>query len=68
MIWEPIDTAPKDGTPILAFRYGELAVVEWYESPIPMWSRWKLVVSGGGDGEDDEFTPELWSKIDPPKR
>lgn len=29
--WQPIDTAPKDGTPILVWNAGYVAVMCWWE-------------------------------------
>lgn len=64
MNWQPIETAPKDGTPILGYGVdGELmAVVYWYR-----WGGgWRLMVSGDF-AEDDEWFPDQWAPISPPK-
>ncbi len=29
--WQPIETAPTDGTPVLTFQRGYAIVVQWYE-------------------------------------
>jgi len=58
MIWESIETAPKDGTPILGYANGKLAVVIWSE----FGKEWELMVSGTY-AEDNIWWPVLWSKI-----
>lgn len=70
MIWELIDTAPKDGTPILGWDKTGMAVVQWVEFTHVITKErlgyWRLLVNDAFS-TDDEWDPELWSKIDPPK-
>jgi hypothetical protein len=67
MEWQPIETAPKDGTRLLGYdvESSDMAVVYWCEKP---WTReWRLVVCGGW-AEDDEWEPTHWMPLpDPPK-
>lgn len=44
--WQPIETAPKDGTEILIYRHG------WQEAPRARW--------GLQDGEDDDHKPTVF--------
>ena len=62
MDWQPIETAPKDGTPILGYSdvYGDMAVVHWHAKT------WRLLVSGDY-AEDDEWFPDQWAPISPPE-
>jgi hypothetical protein len=53
--WEPIETAPKDGTPILGYAYGKYAVVYWEDV---------LTVSGHKDGCWALFVPGTWVEDD----
>jgi hypothetical protein len=62
MEWQPIETAPKDGTPVLGYRDGDMATVEWRAS----WGEWVLVVPRAY-AEDDEWKPSHWMPLpDPP--
>lgn len=60
--WEPIETAPKDGTQILMWRDGRKPFVgHWYEWP--MWKDW----SEHGIRLKDMHAPTHWMPIpDPP--
>jgi hypothetical protein len=42
MTWQPIDSAPKDGTEILASDYDVIEIVSWtvYSGGADWWSRW----------------------------
>ena len=62
MDWTPIETAPKDGTPILGYSddYGDMAVVHWRRDA------WLLIVTGQF-AEDDEWFPDQWAPISPPQ-
>ena len=62
MEWKPIETAPKDGTPILGYSdvHYEMAVVHWRRDA------WLLIVTGGF-AEDDEWSPDQWAPISPPE-
>lgn len=50
MDWQTIDTAPKDGTQILAYDGRDMAVVTW----LGPYYEWQLV-SAGGHAEDGDF-------------
>ncbi len=62
LIWcksKPIETAPKDGTPILEYADGDMAVV----SRINLSDRyWSLCVSGAF-AEDSEWAPTHWMEL-----
>lgn len=54
--WQPIETAPKDGTKILAFnKWGEYGVAEWVESQ-QCWFA----------GYDDFTAPTHWMPLPEP--
>lgn len=65
--WQPIETAPKDGTRILvATKYG-IEVAEWEERA----PQWGVVPAWIGMGlstyeEDRELTPTHWMPLPPP--
>jgi hypothetical protein len=64
MEWQPIETAPKDGTPVLGYRDvdGVMATVYW-----TTWGGWSLVAPGGY-AEEDDWEPTHWMPLpDPPK-
>jgi hypothetical protein len=64
MEWQPIETAPKDGRPVLGYRAGDMATVEWRAT----WKEWALVVPGTY-AEDDDWEPTHWMPLpDPPRR
>jgi len=60
MIWQPIDTAPKDGTEILAVDGDVYAVVRWcaFAEP-PQWRDH----AGLGAGGIDPFEPTHWMPL-----
>ena len=67
--WQPIETAPRDGTPILGYAGGEYAVVEY---AVVEWVQpdnsgyWTLCVCGKY-AEDGEWWPTHWMPVpDPP--
>lgn len=61
--WQPITTAPKDGTPILGCAEGTITVVRWFS----MGEYWNLEVTGAG-AEDGEWNPTHWRPLpEPPK-
>ena len=65
--WQPIDTAPKDGTPIIAYRpaanvgtHSRVIVVRWYDEdgqafPVGAWC-WPVDI-------EDEYDDEEWMEI-----
>ena len=61
LAWEAVDSAPKDGTPILGRSGNEYAVVQWLEYNKNE-GYWCLVVSGM-HAESGEWWPEEWCKI-----
>ena len=64
MEWQPIETAPKDGTPVLGYRDGDMATVEWRAT----WGEWVLAVPGAY-AEDDDWKPSHWMPLpNPPER
>jgi hypothetical protein len=60
MDWQPIDSAPMDGTPILGYAGGECAVVRYRM----LGNYWSLCVCGAW-AEDSEWTPTLWQPLPP---
>jgi len=58
MEWQPIETAPKDGTPILGRAGEEITTVEWFD----MGDYWSLCVASSYDS--DEWTPTHWKRIE----
>lgn len=67
--WQPIETAPKDGTHILIWEFeGNAAVVECYYSTEDGWEGWiyadTLLADSCPDGPDADF----WMPLpEPPK-
>ena len=66
--WQPIDTAPKDGTDILAYlewtdKSGEIRVIRWDEEMEVWWGDYAY-------DPDDEFEyPTHWMPLPaPPKK
>lgn len=60
--WKTIDTAPKDGRPILGYARGTMTVVSWYaarESPHGWWN----LVEPGAYAEDEEWSPTHWTAL-----
>lgn len=51
MTWQPIDTAPRDGTPIFIWRHG------WECAPIAWWGRYPEIVQ---DAEGNDTTMYGW--------
>ena len=74
MTWKPIDTAPKDGTRILAWTHADqIEIIDWYELRHPKFTE----VDGGlfrremdktYDGWNCEGQPIMWMPLpEPPK-
>lgn len=77
--WQPIETAPKDGSYITAGSFGPSDELKWVKH-----SRWITAeecasdYGGGpedyrdgwtdGDDEDEECFPTHWSPLEPPKQ
>lgn len=66
--WQPIETAPKDGTAILGFADGQQTTVRWRAAKRKGDSEyWDLVVCGSY-AEDGEWWPTRWRPLpEPPK-
>lgn len=65
MTWQPIATAPKDGTPILGWDGQDLAAVYWYSYQMITGEDqgyWSLTVAGAF-AEDSEWTPTHWHTL-----
>jgi len=76
MNWQPIDTAPKDGTLILAYTknypYKEYSLIAWKKED---WAfeptnryRWcELAAYDNEYGRDEVIYPDYWMPLEPPK-
>lgn len=61
--WMPIDTAPKNGTPILgAIDTGVITTVQWVWDLQSDTGYWNLCVSGAF-AENGEWTPQYWMPL-----
>lgn len=71
--WQPIETAPKDGTLILLFRptalpWGKVAPGKWnsqadHKRPSPFWDMWLRI---GGTYESRAWEPTHWMPLPAP--
>lgn len=59
--WQPIETAPKDGTEILAWQKGEGAFVVFWYSRLFNW-KWTTHDLGG----DENLYPSHWMPLPAP--
>jgi hypothetical protein len=66
MDWQPIETAPKDGTRILLFI--EDQAIEGYWGEWEDWSVASLSVHGCGCCSSDNEAPTHWAVLDIPKK
>ena len=59
--WQPIETAPKDGTAVLGYHSGKMTTVyfEFWGGP------WKLVAPGSC-AEEDDWEPTHWMPLPSP--
>lgn len=57
--WQPIETAPRDGMPILGYKNGNMATVRW------LWGDWSLCIPGGY-AEEDDWNPTHWMPLPEP--
>ena len=63
MEWKPINTAPKDGTPILGHANGVMTTVKWWNS----FGCWELIECGT-HANGGEWWPTDWMPLpEPPK-
>ena len=56
--WQPVSTAPKDGTAILAWAEGVTTTVYWHEGL----ESWELCQCGAF-AESGEFWPQYWTPL-----
>lgn len=64
MQWQPIETAPKDGTPILGFADGEITTVEWFQ--IGAIAGYFTLCVCGPWAVDGEWNPTHWMPLPNP--
>jgi hypothetical protein len=62
MEWQLIETAPKDGTPVLGYHTGKMTMTTVYWG---LWNEWQLVESGTYP-EDDDWLPTHWMPLPAP--
>jgi len=60
--WQHIDSAPKDGTHILAWDNRDMETVFWWKSEIDGRGYWSLVFCGAY-AEDGEWWPTYWTRL-----
>jgi hypothetical protein len=63
--WQPIETAPKDGTPILAWNGRNQITIKW-DQVTKEFGHWSLLETGDyaiSSQPDDE--PTLWKELGP---
>jgi hypothetical protein len=60
--WQPIETAPRDGTPILGVSGSTMTTVEWDGD---IGGYWSLIVCGSY-AEDGEWWPTHWMPLPNP--
>jgi len=67
MEWQPIETAPKDGTPVLGYADGGIATVTWIQSTTyGAWAgSWGLLLPGT-DSENLMWWPTHWMPLPAP--
>lgn len=66
MNWQPIETAPMDGTPILGFDGSNMTTIYYWKGRI-FPGEWSLCAPGLY-AEDDEYLPTHWMPLpEPPK-
>ena len=68
LAWMPMDSAPKDGTPICGWlpEWEERAALRWLFTP--EWAGWVYTESVLNDMLDSELEPTHWlPQLDPPK-
>jgi hypothetical protein len=65
-MWNPIETAPKTGEPILGFAEGEMATVKWHPTKYKGDSEYWTLVVCGSYAEDGEWWPTHWMPLPAP--
>ena len=60
--WRPINTAPKDGNPIIGCDGFDYAVVKWCYNPLLDNGYWELMVCGTY-AQSNEWNPTHWMPI-----
>ena len=73
MTWQPIDTAPKDGTPILGWDGEHIAICYWYQYKLQSLFRsrrvsggWYLSTTGGMQEDSGSWLPTHWQPLPAP--
>jgi hypothetical protein len=67
MEWQPIETAPKDGTPLLLFIDGESELADRMTTGRWNSGRWELCQVGGYAEDSEVWTdPTAWMPLPPP--
>ena len=65
MEWQPIETAPKDGTEVLVYGDGQGMSVAWWETKY-IWVRPGAWVSDFGRSDTHTHEPSHWMPLPPP--
>lgn len=60
MEWQLIETAPKDGTHVLVFMYGDMTTAYWDGET------WELSIASDGPVESNEVNPTHWMPLPTP--
>ena len=58
--WQPMDTAPRDGTPVIVHECGEVVIAYWRDS-IKKW-----IGPRDNYGDADYMQPDAWMPLPPP--
>lgn len=61
MTWQTIESAPKDGTEILAWDGYDMTTVSWFQAT-PKYGAWHLVAAGAY-AEDCDWEPTHWMPL-----
>lgn len=81
MEWQPISTAPKDGTTVILAGDGRVTCGEWCKpsetprikyvngfAPEPEWDEWDPFWSSHDGGFTEEHPPSHWMPLPPPPK
>jgi hypothetical protein len=81
MNWQPIETAPKDGTEVLLYAPGRLTYGAWAKpsqtprikyapgfAPEPEWEEFEPYWASWDGGFTDEAPPTHWQPLPPPPK